>query len=369
MRIVYFIGSLESGGKERRLVELISYLSKSASYEPLVVMVRNRIDYPFFHTLNCPFTVLATESFFDVILLPFRFLKTCRSFRPDLIHTWGYKYTFLAICTSILLHLPLLNSQITDAPLRETIGLLKMGISFVNFRFSSHNLANCYAGLSSYLPPKRKSSVIYNGVNLDRFENLPSADSIKKKYNILTNFMVIMVASFSSHKDYDTFVRIAGNVCDKRNDISFVCVGGSGEDNHYMQRVIDATKDNPLLVITGRVFEVEALINAADIGVLFSNKAVHGEGISNAILEYMALSKPVIANDTGGTKEIVKNGETGYLVKDESDQAIANIILDMIDNEKYRNVIGRNCRRLIESTFTIERMGKEFEDIYISMTN
>jgi len=368
MRIVYFIGSLESGGKERRLVELISYLSASASYKPLVVMVRDRIDYPFFHKLDCPYIVLESESYFDAIVLPFRFLKTCHAFQPNLIHTWGYKYTFLAICTKLLLRLPLLNSQITDAPLRETIGLFKIGVSFINFHFASHNLANCYAGLSSYLPPRKKSSVIYNGVDLRRFKNLPDVDLVKKKYNISTQYVVIMVASFSNHKDYDTFVRIAGTICDRRSDTSFVCVGASGTDDSYMKRVLDASKTNPLLVVTGRIADVEALVNAADIGVLFSNKAVHGEGISNAIVEYMALGKPVIANDTGGTCEVVKSGETGYLVRDESDQEIAEIILNMINNEEYRNDIGHNCRRLIESSFTIERMGKEFEDMYFKLT-
>ena len=109
---------------------------------------------------------------------------------------------------------------------------------------------------------------------------------------------------------------------------------------------------------------VESLINAADIGVLFSNKKVHGEGISNALIEYMALGKPVIANDAGGTKEIIENEINGYLLNDESEEEIANLINNLLNDPRKMEIMGKNSKERIYKDFTLERMGTAFEKIY-----
>lgn len=55
---------------------------------------------------------------------------------------------------------------------------------------------------------------------------------------------------------------------------------------------------------------VESIMNICDIGVLAS----FTKGFSNSIMEFMALGKPMIATDGGGTKELVVDGNTGYLI-------------------------------------------------------
>ena len=66
------------------------------------------------------------------------------------------------------------------------------------------------------------------------------------------------------------------------------------------------------IIFTGKQKHVESIINIFDIGVLCS---CYGEGISNTIMEYMALGKPVIATDCGGNKEIVVHNVTGFLIE------------------------------------------------------
>ena len=118
------------------------------------------------------------------------------------------------------------------------------------------------------------------------------------------------------------------------------------------------------VIFTGKINNVEPLVNIADIGLLFSNKLIHGEGISNSIIEYMALGNPVIANDAGGTKEIVKHGINGFLISNESAQEIADLINNLLDDKKKREKMGVAGKRLIHESFAIERMGKEFVKVY-----
>ena len=60
--------------------------------------------------------------------------------------------------------------------------------------------------------------------------------------------------------------------------------------------------------------EVLSLVRAADVGVLMTNPALAREGLSNSIMEYMALGLPVVCGDGGGNPELVRDGITGFIV-------------------------------------------------------
>src|SRR5690606_23696683 len=120
----------------------------------------------------------------------------------------------------------------------------------------------------------------------------------------------------------------------------------------------ETTNDNIQMHFLGRINDVEALVNACDIGMLFSP---HGEGISNTLLEYMALGKPVIANKIGGNTEIIIDNRNGHLVENQTEEDIAKIIIDLIDDKEKRQRFGELSKQIIKERFTIEKMGQEFE--------
>ena len=365
MKIIYFIGTLCPGGKERRLIELLKYLRLNNNYEVMLILRQNNISYSYFYNLGYPYKILANKYKKRDWKLPIYFLSICRDFKPDLIHTWGCMPTVVAILASYILHIPLINSQITSAPPKEIIPFKQKILNKINFTFSDIIISNSYAGIKSFNPPLKKSKVIYNGIDLKRFENLTDKDIIKNKYNIITAYAVVMVGSFTENKDYDRFIRIANLVCNIRKDISFVCIGGPSRNTESFHRAKKQAELNPLIIITGIISEVEAVVNACDIGVLFSP---NGEGISNAILEYMALEQPVIAYDIGGTKEIIKDKDNGILITDESDFQISKIITELVDNIELRDKLGKRGRKLIEKSFTLDEMGRKYMQIYESMS-
>jgi len=364
MKIIYFIGTLCPGGKERRLIELLKYLRLNNNYEVMLILRQNNISYSYFYNLGYPYKILTNKYKKRDWKLPIYFLSICRDFKPDLIHTWGSMPTVVAILTSYILHIPLINSQITSAPPKEIIPFKQKILNKINFTFSDIIISNSYAGIKSFNPPHNKSRVIYNGIDMNRFNNLPDKNVIKTKYNIKTTYAVVMVASFTENKDYDRFIHIANLICNIRRDISFVCIGGPSRYTDSFQRAKKQAELNPLIIITGIISEVEAVVNACDIGVLFSP---NGEGISNAILEYMALEKPVIAYDIGGTKEIITNGVNGILITDENDFQISKLISELIDDVELRKKYGKYSRKIIEESFTLDEMGKKYKQIYDMM--
>jgi glycosyltransferase involved in cell wall biosynthesis len=269
-------------------------------------------------------------------------------------------YTLPAV---LLLGIPLVNSQITSAPPKINRFSFSYLLDQFIFMCSTAVLVNSKAGMKFFYPPREKSKLIYNGLNLKRFDNLTNKEIIKKKYHIKTKYAVIMVATVSPKKDYDLFFKIAENILQQRNDITFIGVGPYYEKDPMYQKIKRIT-EHPRLIFTGMINEVEALVNACDIGVLFSPQ---GEGLSNTILEYMALGKPVVANDLGGNKELIITGKNGFLVERPSVDEISEIILSLIKNRKKCEDFGETSKQIIAERFNIEKMGRAFAQVYTNI--
>ncbi len=359
MKVLMSIERLGFGGKERLFVELVKYLAEETSIELYVVFSNSKIEYTEFYDFN------ENNVKYDIIedgkknkLKAFlKFFKICKSFKPDIIHTWGNKSTFYALPAKILLNIPLVNYQITAAPPHINWFSLYGVMAKLNFKFSDIIVANSYAGLISFNINK-KSNVIYNGMNLKRFLNLIDKQTIKEKYEVSTEYAIIKVASFTKMKDYSRFINIAKKMKTIRDDISFIAVGDGPNLDKIKHRV--EIEDISNVIFTGRIDDLESLIAACDIGILLSPR---GEGISCAITEYMALGLPVIANDIGGTREIV-NENNGFLINNETEIEIVEKINTLLDNKTLAEKLGKNAKDIIYREFPIEAMGEKFKNLY-----
>lgn len=359
VKVLFFIDGFLTGGKERRLLELLRILHDIIDYKVAVIHSNFEYDIP----INIKERIIQLKKSSKKDIKPFfDFYTICKDFNPDIIHTWANMVTFYSLPAKILLKKRLINSQITDAPgVIKKLSFYNLAIK-INLLFSDIILSNSYAGLDAYNAPKHKSKVIYNGVNLSRFIGLEDHATIRKKFEINTRHVVIMVASFSNNKNYDLFIDVASEMLNIRKDITFLAVGDGVHRERIMHKVVERKLQN--IIFTGNSKMVESVSNAADIGVLFS---IYGEGISNSIIEYMALGKPVIANDCGGTKEILKNEVNGYLIQKENAKEIAALLNDLLNNPDKMKIFGTNNRELIKSSFAVERMGAEFLEIYRGM--
>ena len=154
------------------------------------------------------------------------------------------------------------------------------------------------------------------------------------------------------------FVDVANYILKTREDISFIGIGGG--DIILQEKVKSTIKNTEKILLLGKSKDVENIVNASDIGVLFTN----GEGFSNSIMEYMILGKPVIAHKYGGTEELIQDNISGYLLVNDDVEYIANLIVSLIDNKEEREKMGEMGQQLIYKQFTLEQMGSEFEILY-----
>jgi glycosyltransferase involved in cell wall biosynthesis len=362
MKILFFADSLVAGGQERRLLELIRYYKENTDHEMALVITEDEIFYEYAHNLGIQIEVIKRKGLKYDPRLFVLFYRFCRQFKPDVIHTWGKMPTFYAIPTKLICRVPLVSSLIADS--KRNFNNFSFDYFFLkaNILFSDVILSNSKAGLYAYNIKTPKAKVILNGVNLERFNKEYNSNWVRENLEIKAKFIVVMVARFFLAKDYDLFLDVAKELREIRNDVTFVGIGDGPEWERINQRIIDEQIE--CVILTGARNDVESIISVSDIGVLFTDVKHHGEGISNSIIEYMALGKPVITTDIfGGSKEIVLEGESGYCV-DRSSKKISALINNLLNDVVLRTSMGKKCKEIIYSRFSIERMGKEFEIVY-----
>jgi glycosyltransferase involved in cell wall biosynthesis len=358
MKILFFIESLRSGGKERRLLELIKGLSKFPDIEMELVLTREDIHYTEIFDTSIKIHYAIRKGLKKDPRVFWQFYKIAKQFKPDIIHVWGNMVAIYAIPSKEILRVPMINNQITDAPLKVKGGMLSYSLTFL---FSDKIIANTYAGLKSYNAPTHKSKVIYNGFDFVRLNKLESKEYIKDKFKIKTKFIVGMIASFSDKKDYASYIKVANIILAESNDVTFLCVG-SGDDAAYRKLVNPSNIDKILFL--GAQQNVESIMNICDLGVLTSNIRVHGEGISNSLLEFSSLSKPILATDNGGTPEIIEDRTNGFLLIPFNREDLTNKINLLLGDDKLRFEMGAKAKAIVLTKFGIEKMTNEFYNEY-----
>lgn len=364
MKILFFIESLRSGGKERRLVELIKGIkSHYPDIEMELVLTREDIHYTEIFATGIKIHYTVRKGLKKDPRLFFKFFKIAQKYKPDIIHVWGNMLAVYAIPAKVLLGIPMINSQITDAPLKVRRGLLSHELTFL---FSDKIIANTYAGLKTYNAPSQKSLVIYNGFDFGRIHNLQPKESVRERFQIKTKFVVGMVASFSKLKDYKTYVKAANLILKNRQDVTFLCIG-SGDDLDY-RKMIDLANEDKIL-FPGPQRGVESIMNICDVGVLTSNITIHGEGISNSLMEFAALAKPILATNNGGTPEIIEDGQNGYFLIPFNSVDLANKISILLENDNLREDMGLKAKDVVQNKFGINQMITRFYEEYKKTIN
>mgnify|MGYP001820057870 CR=1 FL=1 len=224
-------------------------------------------------------------------------------------------------------------------------------------------ISNSNAGLKSYKVPKNKALCIYNGIDSQRVNIKKSKETVKKEYRIRTTYVIGMVAAFRSTKDYKTFLIGANEILKLRDDVTFVCVGDGLTFRKCKSYVKDKFQDR--VIFTGAVKDVDSIVNIFDIAVL----CTFTEGISNSIMEYMLLSKPVIATDGGGTSELITDNENGLLIPPMQVADLKQKILMLLNDLSYAYKLGVAGNSRLLRSFSLNQMVEKYTQALLFLDN
>jgi glycosyltransferase involved in cell wall biosynthesis len=355
LRVLICIDALGVGGKERQAVELVKGLARRRDVECFVICLES--DDFYLHELSrqeIPVEFVIRRVRWDVGVFH-KLYRTIKRYQPDLIHTNGLVSSFYTFPIARWRHIPLINGSI-----RNTLsgGGFRWHAEKLLLEASDYRVANSYAGLQSrgFSEKASNNSVIYNGFDFSRVERLMTNESPYQYVRYGTIKTVGMVAEFNRFKDYPTFIRAAQEISKSRNDTVFVTVG-DGETLEASKKIAAGMETIKFL---GKRKNVEEIVATFDIGVL----STFTEGISNSVMEYMALKKPVVATDGGGTQELIVDGETGFLVPSGNPAALAAKIAYLLDHPDIARRMGEAGEARLQREFSITRMVEETVKLY-----
>jgi len=357
MRILFFTDVLGAGGKERRLTELMKSLESMQDISFELVLMHKEIHYKEVLDLGIDIHYILRKTKKDPLVL-YKLFKHCKEYKPDILHCWDSMTAVYSVPVCKLLNIKLVNGMITNSLTRQSIFNNYWLRAKLTFPFSDYIVGNSYSGLKSYKAPGKKSMVIYNGFDFKRINSIMPADIIRKQLDIRTRYLIGMVASFSENKDYRTYFNSACSILNKRKDVTFLAIGNDTDSADLKKLIKDEFKEHFRLL--GRKSGIESFINAMDICIL----STFTEGISNSIMEYMAMEKPVIATIGGGTSEIVVDNITGFLINQSDPEDLAGKIEILLNDSELRRKMGIAGKQHVTTGFSIEKMITGYYDLY-----
>jgi len=355
-KILFLIGSYGTGGKERQLTELIRGIPKDKYY--LYLFMKNNSSYYFSMIKSCLRSYRCLEkshfSLLDILVLN-NFLK---EIDVDIVFSFSKTLSHYALILKLLggFKYCLINGSIRDAPVDFNI---YMRLEKLLYNLYGEVVANSKAGLLAYHQNEKVGRhVLYNGFDENRIPKRPK-NELRYQLGLNDKFTVVMVASMGKSKDHTTLIKAAVKVLEKNRDIQIFLVGDGPKKQKYLILVSSFGLENNIF-FTGEVRNTEEYLRASDLSVLMSTNA---EGFPNVVLESMACGTPVIANDSGGTRELLTNGKNGYLIKSGDYEMLARKIRFLYKNKEVLQKLGKNAALRVREKFEMNKIILDFEGI------
>jgi len=209
---------------------------------------------------------------------------------------------------------------------------------------------------------KDKIIVIRNGVEEDLF---PWKRSLRIMEERIKNEMPV-IGYYGQIIESKGVVRLIESFRDviKASPKSKLLIIGEGRDLSRCKQIAERIGVGSSVEFIPWVENIIDIMLEFDILVFPSES----EGIPWVILESLACAKPVIASGVGGITEVIRNGHTGIILKENTPEEITEATLYLINNLEVCSHIGRMGRILVEETFTAEREMREIENLYRSIT-
>ena len=347
MRILHVITSLEIGGAQKLLVDLLPLQSVS---DDLTLLVYERVYNDFEMLLEqagIKIMCLNEHNFHNPSVI-FRLRKIFRDY--DLVHAHLFPTIYWASLAARGLKVKLVYTEHSTSNSRRNKWYFR---SVERFMYSRYDRIISISqqtqdALTSWLGQyDERFVVVNNGVDTKKFSSV--------KIPIIPKSL-IMVSRFASSKDQETVIRSMEYI-DKEATLRFV---GDGENRKHCEAVAQQLGVVDRVQFLGSRSDVPELIASSYIGIQSSN----WEGFGLTAVEMMAAGKPVIATNVDGLRQVVEGAGEIFNVGNVSE--LAELVNRFLDNEEYYSTISEKCKQRAV-VYDISLMSESYLKLYKSL--
>lgn len=207
--------------------------------------------------------------------------------------------------------------------------------------------------------PKRKITVIHNGIDMDRF-NPGKADreAVRKELGISPDEKVIGTAArLCPEKGLFELLYAFSRIVRKYPNVRLLIVG-EGQSKAGLRALAEELSFSDRVIFTGLRYDMERMYSAMDVFVLSS---IWDEPFGLVVIEAMAMKKPVIATSVGGIVEIIENGHNGILVPRKDINALSDAISRLMEDNEFSDKIALEGFKTVQRNFSSSIMAEKFQ--------
>ncbi len=205
---------------------------------------------------------------------------------------------------------------------------------------------------------RERSTIIPNSIDYEGIRAVQPAESFRSKYGV--DRYVLYVGRITPIKNVEWLVRAMPFV---DPTVSLVVVGPDDGEEDRLKRIAGDLSVSDRILWAGRV-DFEDLISAYKECEAFVLPSMH-EGLPTVVLEAMALERPAIASPKGGTRRLIKEGETGYFCGE--DPGSLGRILETLVQANQGNRMGENARQLVQRDYSWDINAQKMLDLYMGL--
>jgi len=364
INILHLISSLEVGGAEKLLIDLLKNSEQTTGANFTVVVMNDIVNDSLKKELlgtNLDVYFLNRKQSSKNIKFIFELLGILNKHKIDIIHSHNYGSKSWSILCKLLKPKIKLIFTVHCMGVFKKLSRLKL---FLHEKFIDMNIAISKAVLAECNNFKiNKSVLIYDGIKIENFsraENKPNDTNLFKIINVSrVNHLI---------KGQDILIKALRTCKDK--GLNFKCnfVGGiytyGKESFEYLENLINELGLENEIFFLGIRTNIYELLSESDLFVLPSRY----EGLGLSIIEAMSAKVPVIASNIDGPAELITNDENGLLFESENYLDLADKILYLYNNKDKREVLADNACEYVKR-FDISVMRDKYCELYRNLTN
>lgn len=358
INVLFVILSLEIGGMEQVVADLIRYLDHGR-FNPIVACLE--VLGPIAAELGKQgITVVQVGRMTPMLsfVYPDKLMKLMRAYRIDVVHVQSGCWHKAALAARLC---GIRNVIYTEHgrifPDSRAVKFLdRLYVPFTRHVVTvSENLAE-YMSRAVGIPAK-KISVVINGIDVERFR-------VARDTSEQTGALRIgIIARLAPVKDITTLVR-AMAIVHQRNPQTLLSIVGDGPERDILESLVNELGLTSVVTFHGFRRDIPAVLEDMDIFTLSSQS----EGTSITLLEAMASGKPVVVTEVGGNPAIVEQGVNGFLVPPGEPAMLAKALLQLAENPALRQSMAAANIRKVAERYSIQAMARRYEALYREAT-
>lgn len=360
-KLAFYIGSLHKGGAERVFVNLAEYFMSQGYQVVMVTQYKHNSEEEYVldkRIKRVISDITPQETTRSRIVNFFRRMNKLHNVwkteQPDLVLSCVGKNNFMTIVTTMFSKTKPVVSVVGEAK-EEYPNLLMKVLANLLFPYAAGVILQTERSRSFFSKRVGKTSVI--------LPNSLNPAFIRPRFQGEREKRIVSVGRLDANKNHEMMIRAFANILPMYPEYTMT-IYGDGELREQLQNLINSMGLEDKITLPGIIPNVADNIQKSALFLLTS----YSEGISNALIEAMALGLPVIATDvpSGGTVELIQHNENGLIIPTGDQKDLEKAMNIILANSDFAEKLGRNACK-IQERLAPDRVNEQWKQYFESI--